>query len=60
MKATKQKSNPIAAAIKKNNYYLILLAALVAIFIIVSIINNNFATLGNVVSMLEQIGRAHV
>jgi len=55
MKATKEKQNPIVAAIKKNNYYLILVAALVAIFIIVTFINSNFATLGNVVSMMEQM-----
>ena len=55
MKATKEKLAPITAAIKKNNYYMILLAALVAIFVVVSIINSRFASLGNIVSMLEQM-----
>ncbi len=55
MKATKEKLTPITAAIKKNNYYMILLAALVVIFVVVSIINSRFASLGNIVSMLEQM-----
>lgn len=55
MKATKNKLNPVAAAIKKNNYYVILIAALAVIFVVVSIINDSFATLGNIVSMLEQM-----
>ena len=55
MKATKNRLSSVAAAIKKNNYYMILIAALAVIFIVVSIINDSFATLGNIVSMLEQM-----
>lgn len=51
----KAQNAPLRAAVHKNYYYILLLGALVAIFAITSVINSSFLTLGNIVSMLEQM-----